>query len=234
MELNPETFSMKDQIFPVWEWSHALEAIVYNKQWRYRDFALANTERQYRHKCNLIENLSLCADPDKEMTFWILGSWYGHIMIPLIMHYFPKVKHIVAFDFDNEVHEICWAFNQRHNHLLVRELCDVNFNLLFGGSEYWEKEYPADVIINTACEHMYYMKHLKLKITNPVLGYQINNYDLEDSHVNCCDNIEEFKEQSGMNRVLYKSIDPYARSYNNYGDRNNEKYKTLSLIGYQK
>ena len=59
MELNPETFSMKDQIFPVWEWSHALEAIVYNKQWRYRDFALANTERQYRHKCNLIENLSL-------------------------------------------------------------------------------------------------------------------------------------------------------------------------------
>jgi hypothetical protein len=34
MELNPETFSMKDQIFPVWEWSHALEVIVYNKQWR--------------------------------------------------------------------------------------------------------------------------------------------------------------------------------------------------------
>ena len=234
MELNPETFSMENQIFPVWEWSHALERITHNFPWRWRDFALANTERQYRHKCSLIENLSLCADSDKEMTFWILGSWYGHIMIPLIMHYFPKVKHIIAFDFDNEVHEICWTFNEKHNRLLVRELCDVNFDLLFGKSEYWEEKYPPDVKINTACEHMYYMKHLELKTTNPVLGYQINNYDLEDSHVNCCETLEKFQEQSGMNNVFYKSTDPYARSYNNYGDRNNEKYKTLSLIGYQK
>ena len=44
MELNPETFSMENQIFPVWEWSHALERITHNFPWRWRDFALANTE----------------------------------------------------------------------------------------------------------------------------------------------------------------------------------------------
>jgi hypothetical protein len=234
MELNPETFSMENQIFPVWEWGHALEYITHSFPWRYRDFALASTERQYRHKCNLIENLSLCADPDKGMTFWILGSWYGHIIIPLITHYFPNIIHIVAFDFDPEVHKLCWSFNKRHNDIILREKCDVNFDLLFGRAGWFEDKYPPDIIINTACEHMYYMKHLELKHTNPVLGFQTNNYDLEDAHVNCCNTLEEFQIQSGMNRVLYKSIDAYAINYNNYGDKNNEKYKTLSLIGYQK
>lgn len=234
MELNPETYSQKNQIFPVWEWSHALEYITHSFPWRYRDFALANTERQYRHKCNLIENLSLCADPDKGMTFWILGSWYGHIIIPLIAHYFPKIKNIIAFDFDDEVHELCWLFNKRLNDKIIREKCDVNFDLLFGKSGWFEDEYPPDIIINTACEHMYYMKHLELKHTNPILGFQTNNYDLEDAHVNCCNTLEEFKTQSGINKVFYKKLNPYARNYNNYGDRNNEKYNTLSLIGCQK
>ena len=78
------------------------------------------------------------------------------------------------------------------------------------------------------------MKHLELKHTNPILGFQTNNYDLEDAHVNCCNTLEEFKTQSGINKVFYKKLNPYARNYNNYGDRNNEKYNTLSLIGCQK
>ena len=52
----------------------------------------------------------------------------------------------------------------------------------------------CDLIINTSCEHMRPMKELNLN-TNAYFAYTSNNmFDIK-GHINCVNNIEEFKKQ---------------------------------------
>jgi len=52
----------------------------------------------------------------------------------------------------------------------------------------------ANLIINTSCEHMRSMKELKLD-TKSYFAYQSNNMTNIEGHINCVNNIEEFKNE---------------------------------------
>jgi len=52
----------------------------------------------------------------------------------------------------------------------------------------------ANLIINTSCEHMRPMKELKID-TKSYFAYQSNNMFDIPTHINCVNNIEEFKKQ---------------------------------------
>ena len=138
-----------------------------------------------------------------------MGGWYGSIFIPAFKH----VKKITLIDSDKEVINI--ATNRLfYDYDNVEFICDDVFET------FKEKQFKnVDLFINTACEHMRPMKewgplgprskHFNSKFGVPVtrkeawwervapthFAFQSNNMFHIPTHINCCNTIEEFKEQ---------------------------------------
>ena len=218
--------SVEDITFKPWEWSYCLSSMAHKYPHRIRDFAEANTERQWRHKFHLLNNLM--PHLDEGMTIWLLGSWYGHIIPPYLYKRFKDIN-VIYIDFDHEAMQLSWTFD---NHAKKRYELDINFELLNGKSKWLEEQDPPDVVINTACEHMWHMRELIFRVSMPLLAFQTNNFRKEEAHVNCCDTMDEFKEQTGITDVVFESTEKYAMEQFDWAKRNDEKYVTHTLIGY--
>jgi hypothetical protein len=67
---------------------------------------------------------------------------------------------------------------------------------------------------------MYPMKNFNLK---GLCVLQSNNFREDVSHINCVDNLEEFKEQSGLTQIDYEGEIPFHHLKDNY--------KRFMLIG---
>ena len=115
----------------------------------------------------------------------IFGGWYGSILIPS----FKETKRITVIDLDEKVISI--AKNRLFNHYKnVDFICDDVFKWAPDSSRIKK----TDLIINTSCEHMRPMKELNLN-TKAYFAYQSNNMTSIEGHINCINNIEEFKNQ---------------------------------------
>ena len=99
------TYTMDKMLIPVWEWSDALHTISHKFQHRYKDFAASIRKNQWQSKTWLMERLAVINDKENPVI-WVLGSWYGSVIVPLIFNYIPDVKRIHLFDYDKEVFEI--------------------------------------------------------------------------------------------------------------------------------
>ena len=140
---------------------------------------------QFKSKEVLINHINDLNILDETSEIIILGSWYGSILIPA----FKKVKKIIAIDIDDKVIRI--AKNRLFNH--------------YKNVDYWRDdvfEIKSDIfkktnlIINTSCEHMRPMKELKiLKNCKSYFAFQSNNMFNIPTHVNCVNNLDEFKKQ---------------------------------------
>lgn len=213
--------TMNKMIVPVWEWSQALEVIAHKYPHRYKDFAYSIRKNQWQSKSWLIERLAVINDKENPII-WVLGSWYGSVIVPLIFNYIEDTKRVHLFDYDEEVFQICHTLHQRWNNKIVRHNCDVNFEMdLF---KKYPKEDLPDIIINTSCEHMYHMKDLDLPKQDILCAFQSNNFDLEDAHINISPDIDDFKEKCGLDFIEYEGEMPFHDE--------DDDYKRFLLIGY--
>jgi len=125
---------------------------------------------------------------DSEIT--ILGSWYGSIFIPS----FKEAKRISLIDLDKNVISIAKQRLFKHYKNLDFITSDV-----FDENRYGRIRY-ANLIINTSCEHMKPMKDLKaLDKSKAYFAFTSNNMFNIEGHINCVNNIEEFKNQLPKN-----------------------------------
>ena len=148
---------------------------------------------------NHIKDLNIL-NSNSEIT--IFGSWYGSILIPA----FKYVKKITAIDVDEKVINI--AKNRLFSHYINLEfIVDDVFNT------YRNQYYNTDLFINTSCEHMKPMKEWgpspKFKTpwwtrvkSNSYFAFQSNNMFDIPTHINCVNNIKEFKEQIPSNAKI--------------------------------
>ena len=143
---------------------------------------------QFKSKENLINHIKKLNILNSESEIVIFGCWYGSILIPA---FYNKVKRITAIDIDDNVIGI--AKNRIFKNY---DKIDFIVNDAFVWANKSSRIKNTNLIINTSCEHMQPMKNLPiLNNINSYFAFQSNNmFDIE-THINCVNNIEEFKKQ---------------------------------------
>ena len=144
---------------------------------------------QFKSKQKLEDMIHNYVDINSETEIVIFGGWYGSILIPM----FKEVKQITLLDIDEEVNTIGKRIFAHYKNVEFRTEDVFGCNKL--------KQYRrANLFINTSCEHMAPMKEWPLwewilRKNNPYFAFTSNNmFDIE-GHINCVNNIEEFKKQ---------------------------------------
>ena len=149
---------------------------------------------QFKSKINLVNHIEDLDILNKDSEIVIFGSWYGSILIPA---FYNKVKKITAIDMDPKVISIA-------KYKLFKDL-DIDFITGDVFEKYRDQYTSCDLFINTSCEHMKPMKEWGSAPTykNPwwdrvspaYFAFQSNAMFDIPTHINCVNNIEEFKKQ---------------------------------------
>ena len=135
----------------------------------------------------------------------LLGGWYAHFTVPLLLE--QGVEFIHNFEIDEDVKRISYKFNKEHKDN-DRYKCDI-VNVMF--EPIWKKQKKTDkvfdLVINTSCEHMFPMKQFhKLNrgfLDNPIFVLQSTNENKYEDHINCVNGPEELAEQSELVDIMY-------------------------------
>lgn len=146
------------------------------------------SENQFKSKELLINHIKNLKILNKKSEVIIYGCWYGSILIPA----FREVKRITAIDKDEKIINI--AKNRLFNHY---KNVDFIVDDIFSWSLKSSRIKKTDLIINTSCEHMTPMKNLYNQYDNIkcYFAFQSNNMFNISTHINCVNNINEFKNQ---------------------------------------
>ncbi len=210
IKMSLPTYSMKRNIIPYWTFSKLYFSAEYRYPHRVNDVVKSFVQNQIHAKTWLVENLAMYHKECKNV--WVLGSWYGNIIVPLLNHYL-KEPFINLVEYDKEALELsriyCFKYLGAKN--IGYHNLDVNFDL---------QDLEADIIINTSCEHMLPMKEFNHK---GLCAYQSNNYSKDQSHINCVESLEEFIEQCDFKKILFSG----ETQYHEYDD----EYKRFMIIG---
>ena len=158
-----------------------------------KDLLDSYSPNQFLSKLNLINHIRSLNILNKDSEIVIFGSWYGSILIPA---FYDEVKKITCIDQDPKV-------ISRAKHNLFKDL-DIDF-ITGDVFEFRDQYKTADLFINTSCEHMKPMREWGPAPTykNPwwdrvspaYFAFQSNAMFDIPTHINCVNNIEEFKQQ---------------------------------------
>lgn len=168
---------------------------------RYEEWEVANNESQWKHKSFIVDKILEIQDYFE--CVWIFAPWFGQITIPRLKE---RADKILVFDYDTfPVSTMLSKTGQKEGVFVCNR--DVNFDLMLGRCNNFAVEYPPDLILNTACEHMYYMKALGIEAF-PLYALQGNNKIKSiGSEINRIDSTETLIEQAGITEVLHASSD---------------------------
>ena len=167
-------------------------------------------------------------------TVFLCAGWYA-TLATMLFESKVKVDKIRSFDIDDTCVDIAETFNkpwfvdQWQFKSITQNIMDIDYKEHTW--QYWSNannrmSYPItdipDTIINTSCEHIENFDEWYAKIpSGKLVILQSNNFFEVDEHVNCVNDINEFKRMSPMNTVLYS------------GELQLPKYYRFMLIGYR-
>ena len=158
-----------------------------------KDLLDSFSPNQFLSKMNLINHINSLNILTKNSQIVIFGSWYGSILIPA---FYDKVQKITCIDQDSKV-------INRAKYELFKDL-DVDF--ITGDVFEFRNAYKnANLFINTSCEHMKPMREWGPapqyknpwwdRVSPAYFAFQSNAMFDIPTHINCVNNIEEFKKQ---------------------------------------
>ena len=189
---------------------------------RLKDFINSFSGNQVTCKKWLVEQLLLVLKdrpelPIKKIT--ILGSWYGNVLVPLLVDNIKGIEDIHLIDMDEDALDIGRKF-------LGREYKGVNLNYLKEDINFTDySERYTNICINTSCEHMLPMSSISFNNDKQVLYIlQSNNMKGEREHVNCVEDYHELIKQSSITK-------PYYYSRLKLNGKDNREYKRFMVIG---
>jgi hypothetical protein len=150
---------------------------------------------QFAAKSLLVDLIDRTGCLDSESEVVIFGCWYGSVIIPKLAE---RVKSIYGIDLDKQVIHIAknkfWKDNPKVK--LIEGDAFTSFRKNYG---------TAKLFINTSCEHMPAMKDWPnwAKVSDDAyFAFQSNNMYGIQGHVNCIDNIEDFKKQLPTHAIV--------------------------------
>ena len=165
-------------------------------------------------------------------TVFLCAGWYA-TLATMLFESTISVKKIRSFDIDKSVVDIAKTFNRPwvkdewKFQAAVEDIHNMDFNYhtftvhRANGTSAELIESP-DTVINTSCEHIENFEEWYAKIPNgKLVVLQSNNYFEIEEHINCVNDIYEFKQMAPMSDLHYM------------GFRELPKYKRFMLIGYK-
>lgn len=125
----------------------------------------------------------------------IHGGWVG-TLASMLFQSDLYISTIRSIDIDPSCESVANRMNQLELeagkfHAVTADMCNIRSD--------------ADVVINTSCEHIdqdQYDLWLSGMPHNSIFILQSNNYNIPE-HVRIANNLEEFKQQSGLENILY-------------------------------
>lgn len=136
----------------------------------------------------------------------IIGSWFAFPLLEIIKDLYP-VKQVDLYDKDENCHRVT---AQYINHF------DPDFKIVQYGDYFERKDKRRrHLVINTACEHMQDIGHMRhVYKGTPTMVLQSNNYTEQEDHINCVNNVNELiykNKLAHVNYSGYKSFENYDR-----------------------
>lgn len=184
---------------------------------------------QLASKLWLVDELSKLGLP-VHLKIMVLGGWFGTLPALLFNHYkWPnRISRICSVDIDPQC-EIAADYLNMEEMLenwrfkaFTADMFEINYNVPIFRDKLNEIHFHYDTVINTSCEHIKEFKKWIHKIpSGKLVVLQNNNFDELEDHVNCVKNIDEFEQQCGLIKVLYKGV------------LECQKYDRYMLIGYR-
>lgn len=110
------------------------------------------SQGQIKSKLWLIEELEKITSNEKQKTIWVLGGWYGLLSFLILTRNKIQPVKICSFDVDAESTELAkdinnnWLLDPQIFYSFTADCTQLNYNST-------EFHGPADIIINTSCEH---------------------------------------------------------------------------------
>jgi len=109
------------------------------------------------------------------------------------------------YEIDPDAIHISKTFNRYQKEKFTSSQKDLGIQDLDGNHL---KQGDIELIVNTSCEHMYPMKHMRRKIfeqimDTPLCVLQSTDEDKYEDHINCVQSPEELAEQAGINNAYY-------------------------------
>jgi len=176
-------------------WSRAWSETEKQRPWAYQRLLDSSTKSQLQSKLWLANELEKLNLHFKKVA--LIGGWFAQYITPLLIDNF-NVNSVHNYDIDKDAQIISYKFNRRYKEQ-GKYLADTKNVFIKSFKENY------DIIINTSCEHMYYMK--KIKQLNPTLNsiyvLQSTDDDSYDDHINCVCNANELSEQADIKEIYY-------------------------------
>jgi hypothetical protein len=148
---------------------------------------------QIKSKEWLLDNL--CPRLPHNASIDIHGGWNG-VLASMLFQKIKDIAHICSVDIDPTCEDIATTMNKIEE--MEGRFCAVTADMCSLRSD-------ADVIVNTSCEHItqdQYNDWLSNLPNDCLIVLQSNNYDIPE-HVRIAKSLEDFKMQSGLEKILY-------------------------------
>lgn len=162
------------------------------------------SDNQFNSKKTLLRSIEELDILRSDSSVFIMGCWYGSILIPLLS---DKVRKIIAMDLDDTVIRIAKNRFFKEYTNIIWSTGDVFLYPIY--------EPNVNLIINTSCEHMTSMKDWPFWDRvgdNAYFAFQSNDMYQIEGHTNCVSSIEEFKLQMPDDAtILYENELPDER-----------------------
>ena len=189
---------------------------------RIKDFVNSFSHNQVHCKKWLVSELKKIISNKSKLKvdkITILGSWYGNIIVPLLVDNIEGIKDIQLIDMDEDALDIGRKF-------LTRKYKNTNIHYFKEDINFTDfSKWHTNICINTSCEHMVPMSSVSFKDDDFVLYIlQSNNMISEREHVNCVQSYDELIKQSSLKRTYY-----YGKK--RLAGQNNEIYERYMVIG---
>ncbi len=144
----------------------------------------------------------------------VLGGWYGVLGAMLLHEPRFQVESVCSVDRDSSCEDVAMSLNRTH--------VDTG-KFQFLTADMYKIEFPIgelDLIINPSCEHLETIDRWFERIPyGTLLTLQSNNYVGIDGHVNCVQDLDQFKRQVPLSDVMFE------------GELTLKKYTRFMLIG---
>lgn len=177
----------------------------------------AFNKNQIASKLWLVETLLAAAGP-RHPRVLVLGGWLGVLGAVLLHDRRFAIDRIESLDIDPGCAPVATAINATHAAAgrfvaTTGDMLDVDYGRGAG-------ERPADLVINTSCEHLAAFDRWFAAIpAGQLLVLQSNDYTAVAEHVNCVPDLAAFQAQAPLAEVLFA------------GARRMRRYTRFMLIG---
>jgi hypothetical protein len=149
----------------------------------------------------------------------VIGGWYCHVLTNILIENF-NAQFVCNYDIDKDSKTLSYKFNKKYKddekyYCSNRNLFSV-YQPIEGRQRY---QGEVDLLINTSCEHMYYMKDLlkrNFTTSRPLCVLQSTDNDEYDDHINCVKDPEELAEQADLVDVKYMGTKKLSNGMNRF------------------